>query len=1011
MRNGIGIQPWSAGVCVWLGLALTGTLPVASGAQATAPQTLQDRAQQEGPVRVIIELRLPSGRARAEGRLASPQAQQSQRLEISAAQKNVLARLAGKGHRVVHRFRTVPFVALEVSSDALSTLADDPTVARVVEDRLLAPLLAQSVPIVQGDLAWDSGYDGTGQVVAVLDSGVEKAHPFLAGKVVSEACYASGGSCPNGASVQIGEGAGEPCTFAPSVCLHGTHVAGIAAGSGSGFSGVARNARLIAIQVFHSSTTDCIPFLEDVPCARAFSSDIGAGLERVYELRDQFAIAAVNLSLGGGAFTSTCDAEEPQMTAQINNLRSVGIATVVASGNDGNPDALSFPACISSAVSVGATTKADQFAWFSNAAPFLSLLAPGADITSSVPGGAFEALDGTSMAAPHVAGAWAILRQFYPGAAVADILDHLQQTGLPITDDRIAGGVIKPRIQIASALGIELPVPVLASISPLTVKAWSPGFTLTVNGSDFSRSSVVRVGAASRPTTHVDATSLTAAIPASDLATTAGSLNITVFTPGPGGGTSGSATLSLRQPVLSLSETTVPAGRPVTVTLTDGPGGPNDWLALAAAGAPNTSYLQWTYVGAGATTKTWTVTVASAGSYEFRLFPSGGYTRAATSSTLSVTPAVPASLTLSATTVAAGAQVTATLSGGAGGATDWLALAVAGAPNTSYLQWTYVGAGVTSRTWTVTLASPGAYEFRLFPNGGYTRAATSPTVTVTSPILSVSATTVATGGQVTLTLTNGMGGASDWLALAAAGSPNTSYLQSTNVGAGVTTRTWTVALPSAGSYEFRLFLNGGYTRAATSPTVTVTGGGSPSLTLSATTVAAGAQVTATLSGGAGGATDWLALAVAGAPNTSYLQWTYVGAGVTSRTWTVTPASPGAYEFRLFPNGGYTRAATSSTLTVTAAVPASLTVSATTVAAGAQVTATLSGGAGGATDWLALAAVGSPNTSYLQWTYVGAGVTTRTWTVTLASAGSYEFRLFLNNGYTRAGTSAVVTASP
>jgi hypothetical protein len=82
--------------------------------------------------------------------------------------------------------------------------------------------------------------------------------------------------------------------------------------------------------------------------------------------------------------------------------------------------------------------------------------------------------------------------------------------------------------------------------------------------------------------------------------------------------------------------------------------------------------------------------------------------------------------------------------------------------------------------------------------------------------------TVAPGGSVTVTLTDGFGGALDWLAFAATSAPNTSYVQYIYVGGGVTTRTWTITAPAtAGTYEFRLFLNDGYTRAATSPTVTV----------------------------------------------------------------------------------------------------------------------------------------------------------------------------------------------
>jgi hypothetical protein len=181
------------------------------------------------------------------------------------------------------------------------------------------------------------------------------------------------------------------------------------------------------------------------------------------------------------------------------------------------------------------------------------------------------------------------------------------------------------------------------------------------------------------------------------------------------------------------------------------------------------------------------------------------------------------------------------------------------------------------------------------------------------------------------------------------------------------------------------------------------------LTVGGTTFTAGTPVTVTLINGLGGSADWLAFAASGAPDTSYLQWVYVGAGVTTRTWTVTPTTAGTFEFRLFYNNGYIRGGTSPAVTVNTATPV-LTVSSTTVTAGAPVTVTLNNGYGGSTDWLCLAVVGSANTSYSQWTYVGAGVTTRTWTVTPPGPGTYQFRLFLNNGYTLVTTSPAVTVS-
>jgi hypothetical protein len=279
-------------------------------------------------------------------------------------------------------------------------------------------------------------------------------------------------------------------------------------------------------------------------------------------------------------------------------------------------------------------------------------------------------------------------------------------------------------------------------------------------------------------------------------------------------------------------------------------------------------------------------------------------------------------LAVSTQNVTPGGSVTATLTGGLGGAQDSIVLAAVGSPNTSVIQSTLVGAGITTRTWTVAMpTTAGVYEFRLFVNNGATPSATSLPVTVASTsgaaALSVSATNVASGASVTVTLTGGAGGSLDWMSLAAVGAPDSSYVQYTYVGAGITTRTWTVAMPAAGgTYEFRLYVGGGFTRAATSAAVTVQAAVPPTLSVSTTTAAPGSPITVTLTNGAGGSLDWIALSLVGAANTSYVQWTYVGAGVTTRTWTVNaPATSGRYEFRLYPNNGYTIAATSPAVTV------------------------------------------------------------------------------------------------
>ena len=184
----------------------------------------------------------------------------------------------------------------------------------------------------------------------------------------------------------------------------------------------------------------------------------------------------------------------------------------------------------------------------------------------------------------------------------------------------------------------------------------------------------------------------------------------------------------------------------------------------------------------------------------------------------------------------------------------------------------------------------------------------------------------------------------------------------------------------------------------------------PVLSVSSTTVTTGTAVTVTLTGGFGGAADWLAFAATGAPDSSYVQYTYVG---RSHDADVDGHRDEPWHLRIpaVLNNGYTLAATSAPITATVGTPPVLTVSTTTAAPGTPVTVTLTNGYGGGTDWLALAQTGSPSNSYIQFTYVGAGVTTRTWTVTMPSTpGTYEFRLFLNNGYTLAATSPPITVN-
>jgi subtilisin family serine protease len=400
-----------------------------------APEVL-GQLDAAGTVRVLVRYKLPE----RDGSQHSRQLRDALRqMDIAFSQVAVKRRLAGRRHEVKHDFRRIPWSALELDPEALAELEDSGLVESVTLDTIDAPLLADSTALVGADVLWGEGYDGAGQVVAVLDTGVESNHPFLSGAVLAEACFSGNGNCPNGQASQIGPGAGAACSYA-SACDHGTHVAGIVAGTptvvaGVGtVSGVAPGAGIVAIQVFSQFIgTSCGS--SPSPCALSYGSDQIAALEHVLDLSGSYQIAAVNMSLGGGKYRSQslCDAENAAKKAAIDNLREAGIATVISSGNDGYNNDVSAPACISSAVAVGSTTKSDAVSSFSNHGGLVDLMAPGSSILSSVTGSVFASKSGTSMAAPHMAGAWAVLKDLDPSLTVDEILTALKRSGPNVT--------------------------------------------------------------------------------------------------------------------------------------------------------------------------------------------------------------------------------------------------------------------------------------------------------------------------------------------------------------------------------------------------------------------------------------------------------------------------------------------------------------------------------------------------------------------------------------------------
>lgn len=382
------------------------------------------------------------------GRLSAA-ARSDQRDRLAEVRSGVLDRLAGAGLRPARSYRTLPYLAVEASAETVRALRADPAVTAVRPDQRFTASLADSVHVVGAPRAWAAGAEGDGQVVALLDSGVQADHPFLAGKIVTEACFSASSDCPDGSATQVGTGAAAPCAIDTTTCPHGTHIAGIIAGNDPavGLAGVARSAQIAAVQVFSRETQGCP---RETGCATALVSDLLAGLDHVAQLSDTLDIAAVNLSLGGGSYPGTCDADQAELAAAVESLRSLGILTIAASGNEGNKQTMSAPACLSAAVAVGSSSKTDVVSSFSNSSSKLALLAPGEDILSSWPQDSGNELTGTSQAVPHVAGAVAVLRGAAPAATATQVLSALTSTGRPLTD--AANGRTTPRLQVDEAL-------------------------------------------------------------------------------------------------------------------------------------------------------------------------------------------------------------------------------------------------------------------------------------------------------------------------------------------------------------------------------------------------------------------------------------------------------------------------------------------------------------------------------------------------------------------------------
>lgn len=167
------------------------------------------------------------------------------------------------------------------------------------------------------------------------------------------------------------------------------------------------------------------------------------------------------MSLGSGVFSAT-GCPESDLSPAISLARRRGIAIVAASGNSasdpGYTGGIGSPACLAGVTSVGATHyNSDNLYAGSQYGSDLDLLAPGQGIVSSVPGGGYSSMTGTSMAAPHVAGAFVLLATHFPGLEPVNIEDALKYMGQPVFDAR--AGLTFPRLRFHNPVEAPLLAP------------------------------------------------------------------------------------------------------------------------------------------------------------------------------------------------------------------------------------------------------------------------------------------------------------------------------------------------------------------------------------------------------------------------------------------------------------------------------------------------------------------------------------------------------------------------
>ena len=417
-----------------------------------------------GATDVVVTLEAPPLASAVATSRALSAAVKTRRLDLrSASSVGYLRSLAvAQANAQVHIRRAVPEaqirwrysvvlngLALSVPAGSEARLARLPGVAAVYPSIRYRGRLDRSPQLIGAPTLWGPtfGTAGNGMKIGVIDDGVDQRHPFFSARgFAMPAGFPKGQTAYTTAKVIVAR-AFPPKSpkwthaakaFDPVFSQHGTHVAGIAggnrstnAGGRSEASGVAPAAYIGNYKVLTIPTDSNVGLDGNSP-------EIAAGIEAA--VRDGMDV--INLSLGEPEIEQRRDI----VVKAINAAADAGVVPTIAAGNDYSEfgrGSVGSPGSAAKAITAAALTKSRRVADFSSSGPTpLSLQlkpevsAPGVGIISSVPApDLWASFSGTSMAAPHVAGAAAVLRQRHPGWTVAQVKSALVLTGDPVFAD------------------------------------------------------------------------------------------------------------------------------------------------------------------------------------------------------------------------------------------------------------------------------------------------------------------------------------------------------------------------------------------------------------------------------------------------------------------------------------------------------------------------------------------------------------------------------------------------